>query len=64
MTARNMTKHKYFPMDINYFHHDFCGLYYIWARGGLVDTAARYGLDGLGFELRWEIIGFFFFMRV
>jgi hypothetical protein len=49
-------------MDINCFHRGFCGLYYIWARGSLVDTATRYGLDSLGFEFRWEIIGFF--MRV
>jgi len=64
MTARNVTKRKYFRVDINCFHHCFCELYYIWARDGLVDTATCYGLDGLGFELRWKTINFFFFMRM
>ena len=64
MTARNVTKRKYFPMDINCFHHCFCEFYYIWARDGLVYTATRYELGGLGFELRWETISFFLLMCV
>ena len=64
MTARNARKRKYFPMNIDCFHHCFCGLYYIWARDGSVDAATRYGQDGLGFEISSETISFFFFMRL